>query len=100
MINKISAVDFFEHDLSLNKTQEQETNDTFSFKEFLSDAMKETEALQQQTEQDGIALALGEIDNVAQIQVNSLKASAMLQTTVQLTSRTVSAYKEIMSMQV
>ena len=70
------------------------------FSNVLKDAISEYENLQQVTEQDGNSLALGEADNLAQIQINSLKAQAALQTTVQLTSRVVNAYKEIMQMQV
>ena len=46
------------------------------------------------------ALSIGNADDLAQIQINMLKAETMLQTTVQITSRAVNAYKEIMSIQV
>lgn len=49
---------------------------------------------------DGNALSLGNADDLAQLQINMLKAETMLQTTVQITSRAVNAYKEIMSIQV
>ena len=62
--------------------------------------MKDLETLQAQSAEDSRKLALGEIDNIAQVQINALKTSTMLQTTVQLTSRAVGAYKEIMQMQV
>ena len=49
---------------------------------------------------DGAGLSLGNADDLAQIQINMLKAETMLQTTVQITSRAVNAYKEIMQIQV
>ena len=49
---------------------------------------------------DNAQLSLGNADDLAQIQINTLKAETMLQTTVQITSRVVNAYKEIMSIQV
>ena len=45
-------------------------------------------------------LVNGDADDLAQIQINSMKTSTLLQTTVQLTSRMVNTYKEIMQMQV
>lgn len=76
------------------------TESGIPFSNVLKDAINEYEDLQQVTEQDTNSLAMGEADNLAQIQINSLKAQAALQTTVQLTSRAVNAYKEIMQMQV
>ena len=61
-----------------------------SFKDILSQAYADYQQ----------AKAVAEADNLAQIQINAMKAETMLQTTVQLTSRMVSAYKEIMQMQI
>ncbi len=70
------------------------------FADMLKEAMTEYDTLSQQSDEDGNALAVGSVDNLAQIQIDSMKAQAALQTTVQLTSRMVSAYKEIMQMQI
>lgn len=70
------------------------------FASLLTQAMDETKRLQEVTENDTQDLMLGNLDNIAQMQVNSMKAEAMLQTTVQLTTRVVNAYKEVMQMQV
>jgi flagellar hook-basal body complex protein FliE len=70
------------------------------FAEFFKEALGEYASLQKTADADSAALALGEADNLAQIQINTLKAEAALQTTVQLTSRAVNAYKEIMQMSV
>ena len=71
-----------------------------SFKDILSQAYADYQQAKNVADQDGYLLAFGEADNLAQIQINTMKAEAMLQTTVQLTSRIVSAYKEIMQMQI
>lgn len=70
------------------------------FANMLSDAIKDYETSQQVADQDSNALAMGESDNIAQVQIDSLKAETSLQITAQLTSKMVSAYKEIMQMQV
>ena len=70
------------------------------FQSILTEAINQTNQATAVTQQDGVDLLLGNVDNLAQVQINSLKASTMLQTTVQLTSRVVNAYKEIMQMQI
>lgn len=70
------------------------------FASVLQNAVNEYSNLQQTADTESQQLALGNTDNLAQITIDSLKAKAALQTTVQLTSRIVSAYKEIMQMQV
>lgn len=70
------------------------------FGDVLSQAMQQVEQAQETSRQDAVALELGDVDNLAQIQINSMKSATMLQTATQLTSRAVNAYKEIMQMQV
>lgn len=70
-----------------------------NFAAVFSQAMQELEASQAQSQQDGEALALGQLDNLGQLQINAMKAETMLNTAVQLTSRAVGAYKEIMQTQ-
>lgn len=59
--------------------------------------LKETQI---QSQQDNYDLAMGNTDNLAAIMINSAKADAAVTMTVQLTSRAVNAYKEIMQMQI
>lgn len=75
-------------------------NTTSSFQNLLQQAMQNYETLQTVSEQDGEALALGQVDDLSQVQINAFKAESALQTAVQLTSRAVTAYKEIMQMSV
>jgi len=70
------------------------------FANVLKDAISEYSSLQAEEDAVSQALALGELDDPAQMVIASMKAEAALQTTVQLTSRMVNTYKEIMQMQV
>ncbi len=70
------------------------------FANVLKDAISNYTALQAEEDAISQALALGEVDDPAQMVIASMKAEAALQTTVQLTSRMVNAYKEIMQMQI
>ena len=70
------------------------------FADVLKEAVGNYISVQETVTQEGQALSLGDVDNLAQIQIDSMKASAALSTTVQLTLRVVNAYKEIMQMQV
>lgn len=70
------------------------------FTSLLDNAINEFKAADALSDLDNAELSIGNADDLAQIQINTLKAETMLQTTVQLTSRVVNAYKEIMSIQV
>ena len=70
------------------------------FQSVLQDAVTQLKDAQAVAAADGYRLTMGDVDNLAQLQINAQKAETMLQTTVQLTSRVVNAYKEIMQMQI
>lgn len=70
------------------------------FQNILRDALAGLETATEQAAQDGYDLVLGDADDLALLQINAMKAESMLQTTVQLTTRIVNAYKEIMQMQI
>lgn len=88
--------------MTFSKIGENQTgaDPTSSFSNILKDAVSEYTTLQEASDKDTIDLAVGNADNLAQMQINSMKAETALQTTVQLTSRVVSAYKEIMQTQI
>ena len=79
---------------------ETANNAKLPFSDILSDAVKEYEKLSAVSKQDSIDLANGNAVDLAQIQINSMKTEAVLQTTVQVVTRAVNAYKEIMQIQV
>ncbi len=71
-----------------------------SFQNILAQAASELEAADNTSTENTTALAMGDMNNIAQLQIDALKTQTLLQTTVQLTTRTVNAYKEIMQMQI
>ena len=82
----------------LGETQPQE--ETKSFGSYLKDALAETNALQLKSDNENALLAAGQIQDVSQVVVAAQKADIALQLTLQLRNRAVSAYQEIMRMQV
>ncbi len=78
----------------------QEAPAAKSFDEFLTDELKEVNNLQIESDQWKAALAAGKVDDISQVVVAAQKAEIALQLTLQLRNRAVSAYQEIMRMQV
>ena len=70
------------------------------FADVLQNAISGYSEAKAASDADNAALVLGDVNDLAQVQINSMKAESMLQTTVQLTTRMVNSYKEIMQMQV
>lgn len=66
----------------------------------LKDAVQNLEEAKAASSADSYQLSLGNIDDLSQMMINSQKQAIALETTVQLTTRVVNAYKEIMQMQV
>lgn len=71
-----------------------------SFKDILSNSIAEADKLYQVTEADTQALLSGEVDNIAQVMVNSTKSDLALNMVVQVRNKVVEAYNEIVRMQV
>lgn len=70
------------------------------FASMLQESMDELRRNQAQADQDSIDLALGQGGDLHTMMINSAALDTAVKTTVQLTTRAVSAYKEIMQMQV
>ncbi|MBE6094394.1 MAG: flagellar hook-basal body complex protein FliE [Schwartzia sp.] len=71
-----------------------------SFGQYLVDALKETNTLQQKSDAMNAALAAGEVDDISQVVIAGQKAEIALQLTMQVRNRALSAYQELMRMQV
>ena len=71
-----------------------------SFGQYLVDALKETNSLQQKADAMNAALAAGEVDDISQVVIAGQKAEIALQLTMQVRNRALSAYQELMRMQV
>lgn len=83
-----------------SKNQSAVTPTAGDFADVFKDAVNSTKNLQSIADQDSVNLALGNVDNLAQVMINSAKASTAVSLTVDIASRAVTAYKEIMQMQV
>lgn len=85
----------------LNKVQpEQSGGSGVPFANILSDAMDSMRETEAQSREDAYNLAMGQMDDLHTMQINSAKAAAAMEFTVELTTRAVNAYNEILRMQV
>ncbi|MEG2144577.1 MAG: flagellar hook-basal body complex protein FliE, partial [Oscillospiraceae bacterium] len=70
------------------------------FKDVLSNAFRDLQETQKVSDHDAYMLAMGQTDDLHTVMINSQKAETALNMTVQLTSRALAAYNEVMRMQV
>lgn len=70
------------------------------FQEMFSDALKNYENLDAIKQQDAVDIALGNIDDLSQLQINSEKADIALQLIVEMRNKLVDGYNEIMRMSI
>ncbi|SDP23184.1 flagellar hook-basal body complex protein FliE [Selenomonas ruminantium] len=78
----------------------QEPKEVKNFGQYLTDALKKTNGLQLESERQNALLAAGRIEDVSQVVIAAKKAEIALQLTLQLRNKAVTAYQEIMRMQV
>ena len=71
-----------------------------TFGEYLIDSLKKANALQLQSDERTAALAAGRVNDISEVMVAAQKADIALNLTLQLRNRALSAYQEIMRMQV
>ena len=71
-----------------------------TFGQYMIDALKQTNDLQKKSDAMNAALAAGEVDDISQVVIAGQKAEIALQLTMQVRNRALSAYQEIMRMQV
>lgn len=83
-----------------DKNAASPATESSGFSSIFSSALQNAREAQAVADQDSVNLSLGNADNLAQIMVNSAKASTAVSVAVDLTSRAVSSYKEIMQMQI
>ena len=70
------------------------------FQDVFRQALNNLEETRAVSERDSARLAVGDVDNIAEIMVNSQRAEVALQMAVQLRNRILDAYQEIMRMNV
>ena len=71
-----------------------------SFKDILTDAIANSEGLDDKVNLDTLNLLAGEDDNLSDILIASEKSELAVNLTVQIRNKALAAYKEIMNMQV
>lgn len=84
----------------LERQPSQETASGGSFKNLLEEAIKNAEAEQKKGEQVDGLLATGQIDDLHTALIQAEQTAAAVEFTTQLASRAVTAYNQIMGMQV
>ncbi len=70
-----------------------------SFERVLKNAVQNLDDLQNVADKDAIDLALGRTDDLHNIQINTMKATAAIELTAGITSKVLSAYQQIINMQ-
>lgn len=78
----------------------QETTGKNSFKNILQDAIKEADQSLMATQEMDKQLASGQIDNLHTALIQAEQSAAAVEFATQLSSKAVSAYNQIMSMQI
>lgn len=85
--------------LAGNRSAEQ-PDSVSSFPSVFSDALQNLTELDQVKAEDSRSLAVGDMDNLALMQVNSLRADTALSLFIELRNRALDAYQEIMRINV
>lgn len=86
---------------TLGETAEpQKTSASMPFGDMLREAIENFSETQKAAEQDAYALVTGDTADLHSVMIRSTMQQASLEMTVQLASRAVSAYKEILQMQI
>lgn len=71
-----------------------------TFSQYMIDALKQTNELQKKADVMDAALAAGEVDDISQVVIAAQKAELALHLTMQVRNKAISAYQELMRMQV
>lgn len=90
-----SAITPFQSAFGTTKAQ-----DSSPFKGMFADAVSNLENLNSIKGEDGVALSIGNLDDIGQMQINSQKAEVALQLLVQMRNKVLDSYQEIMRINV
>lgn len=75
-------------------------NAAIPFADVFKSVLEDVKSTQAVSEQDAYNLSMGKADDLHTIKIHSEQAATAIELTVQLTSKAVNAYKEIMQIQV
>lgn len=82
------------------KVNEEEGSSSLPFADIYNDMINNLKDAQAQKEEDAYNLAIGNADDLHTIMINASKATAALQLTVSVTNKALSAYNEIIKMNI
>lgn len=85
---------------SIGQASDVDGEDTYSFASALTDAIASVEETSQAVTEEAYKLATGQTDNLHDITIASTQANLAVQLFVQLRNKTVSAYQELMNLQI
>lgn len=94
-INPLNLIQFANNP----STAVSESTNPVAFGEVLQDALNNVNQLQQEADNAARQLALGQIDDIHSVMIKTERAALALELTVQVSSRAINAYNEIMRMQ-
>ena len=91
----VSSLDKDSNNLSSN-----EENSEISFSETLRQKIQNVKDLEQKSLDSAYAVSMGQTEDIEGAMIDATKASVAIETAVQITTRAVNAYKEIVQMQI
>ena len=91
----VSSIDKDSNNLSSN-----EENSELSFSETLKQKIQNVKDLEQKSLDSAYAVSMGQTEDIEGAMIDATKASVAIETAVQITTRAVNAYKEIVQMQI
>lgn len=83
-----------------NPVPQQQQEKRASFAGIMQEAIETLRQTQETAVTDSYNLAMGDVGSLHDMMINSVMEATAVETAVQITSRAVSAYKEIMQMQI
>lgn len=91
----VSSLDKDSNNLSSNAE-----NSELSFSETLRQKIQNVKDLEQKSLDSAYAVSMGQTEDIEGAMIDATKASVAIETAVQITTRAVNAYKEIVQMQI
>lgn len=91
----VSSIDKDSNNLSSN-----EENSELSFSETLRQKIQNVKDLEQKSLDSAYAVSMGQTEDIEGAMIDATRASVAIETAVQITTRAVNAYKEIVQMQI
>lgn len=82
------------------KSHAEKDTGAMSFADTLRSKIQEVKDLEQASLDSAYAVSMGQTEDIEGAMIDAAKASVAIETTVQLTTRAVNAYKEIIQMQI